>query len=38
MKHLDKRQVVGWIFVPVMLFEVVFGVWLLFRGGQIGPS
>jgi hypothetical protein len=25
-------------FVPIMLFEVVFGVWLLFRGGQIGPS
>ena len=24
-------------FVPIMLFEVVFGVWLLFRGGQIGP-
>ena len=22
-------------FVPYMLFEVVFGVWLLFRGGQI---
>jgi len=25
-------------FAPIMLFEVVFGVWLLFRGGQIGPS
>ena len=25
-------------FVPIMLFEVVFGVWLLFQGGQIGPS
>lgn len=25
-------------FVPIMLFEVVFGVWLLFRGGQIGPA
>jgi len=24
-------------FVPIMLFEVVFGVWLLFQGGQIGP-
>ena len=24
-------------FVPIMLLEVVFGVWLLFRGGQIGP-
>jgi hypothetical protein len=24
-------------FAPIMLFEVVFGVWLLFRGGQIGP-
>jgi len=25
-------------FVPIMLFEVVSGVWLLFQGGQIGPS
>lgn len=24
-------------FVPLMLFEAVFGVWLLLRGGQIGP-
>lgn len=24
-------------FVPIMLFEIVFGVWLLFEGGQIGP-
>jgi hypothetical protein len=24
-------------FVPIMLFEVVFGAWLLFRGGQSGP-
>jgi len=24
-------------FVPIMLFEVVFGIWLLFQGGQIGP-
>jgi hypothetical protein len=24
-------------FVPIMLFELVFGVWLLFQGGQIGP-
>ncbi len=23
-------------FVPIMLFELVFGVWLLFQGGQIG--
>jgi hypothetical protein len=23
-------------FVPIILFELVFGVWLLFRGGQIG--
>jgi len=23
-------------FVPIMLFEFVFGVWLLLRGGQIG--
>ena len=23
-------------FVPMMLFEPVFGIWLLFRGGQIG--
>ena len=25
-------------FVPIMLYEFVFGVWLLFRGGQIGPA
>ena len=25
-------------FVPIILFEVVFGIWLLFRGGQIGLS
>ena len=25
-------------FVPIMLFEVVFGVWLLLRGGQIVPA
>jgi hypothetical protein len=25
-------------FVPIMLFEVIFGFWLLFRGGQIGVS
>ncbi len=25
-------------FVPIMLFELVFGVWLLCQGGQIGPS
>jgi hypothetical protein len=24
--------------VPIILFEVVFGFWLLFRGGQIGVS
>ena len=24
-------------FVPLMLFEVVFGFWLLFKGGQIVP-
>jgi hypothetical protein len=24
-------------FVPITLFEVVFGVWLLFQGGQNGP-
>ena len=24
-------------FVPIMLFELTFGVWLLFQGGQIGP-
>jgi hypothetical protein len=24
-------------FLPIMLFELVFGVWLLFQGGQIGP-
>ena len=24
-------------FLPIILFEVVFGVWLLFQGGQIGP-
>ena len=34
------RPDVGWVatsFVPIMLFEVVFGVWLLFQGGQNGP-
>ncbi len=25
-------------FLPIILFEVVFGVWLLLQGGQIGPS
>ena len=25
-------------FVPIILFEIVFGVWLLFWGGQIGAS
>lgn len=32
----DVPLVVDASFVPLMLFEVVFGVWLLFRGGQIG--
>ena len=25
-------------FMPIMLLEFVFGVWLLLRGGQIGPA
>jgi len=33
----DVPLVLDASFLPYMLFEVVFGVWLLFRGGQIGP-
>jgi hypothetical protein len=33
----DAPLVLGAVsFVPIILFELVFGIWLLFRGGQIG--
>jgi len=34
----DVPLVLEAIFLPIILFELVFGVWLLFQGGQIGPS